>query len=80
MREQAINDHCVYSNDDHGSEDDVDQQPWDGHALLCGEWVVETIVVEREGLVEWRDLVDEGEEPDEETTHVQRALARVHWE
>ena len=35
---------------------------------MFGEWVVEGVVLEREGLVEGGDFVDDGEDDDEKTT------------
>lgn len=65
--EDAIDDKRVDGDDYSRSEDDVDAQPRDGDALFDGKRVVEGVVVEREVLVEGRDLVDNGEEANEKT-------------
>jgi hypothetical protein len=67
VREEAIEDQRVYANDAGGREDYVDAEPGDGDALFDGEGVVEGVVVEREGLVEGRNLVNEGEDSYEHT-------------
>lgn len=67
VREDAIDDQRVYGDDCGGSEDDVDAQPRDGYALFYGKRVVEGVVVEREVLVEGRDLVDNSKEANEKS-------------
>lgn len=61
MREQAVYDHGIYRDNGCGSGDNVDAQPWDGDSLVFCKRIVEGVVVERESLVEWWDLVDDGE-------------------
>ena len=65
VREQAVYDHCVDSDNDGRGSNDVDAQPEDGDAFMFGKGVVEGVVVEREGLVERFDLVDDCEGYDE---------------
>jgi len=67
VREQAIDDECVNSNDGSRSSNDIDAEPLDGHAFLDGKGVVQGVVVEGEVLVERWDLVDDGEGSDEDT-------------
>lgn len=67
VREQAIDDECVYANDGSWSGDDIDAEPDDGHAFLDGERVVEGVVVEGEVLVERWDFVDNSEGSDQDT-------------
>lgn len=77
VRKQAIDDHGVKGNDQSRDRDDIDAQPYDGHALLDGEGIVEGVVLEREGLVKGLDSIDNGEGEDEET---RRCILSVGWE
>lgn len=74
MRKQAIYNHCVYSNYESGSSDDIDAEPEDRHALFDGIRVVEGVVLEGELLVERWDLVDDGEDSDQYTAGGVRQL------
>jgi hypothetical protein len=65
MGEEAIDNQRVEANDGGGREDDVYAQPGDRDALFGGEGVVQRVVVERELLVEGRNLVDESEDANE---------------
>ena len=66
LGEEAIDDEGVDGDDDGGGAHDEDAEQGDGDALLFGEGIVEGVVLEGEGLVEGRDLVDDGEGPDED--------------
>lgn len=67
MREQAIDDQSVDADYGGWGEHDVDEQPGHWHTLLLGVRIVQGIIVEREGLVEGRELVDNGEDSNEDT-------------
>jgi len=64
--EQAIDDQSVDCDYDGWSEHDVDEEPEDGDALLGGKWIVQCVVFERELLVERRDLIDYGEDSNQD--------------
>lgn len=64
--EEAIDDQGVEADDGGGREDDIYAQPGDRDTLLGSEGIVQRIVFERKLLVEGRDLVDEGEDADED--------------
>lgn len=79
VREEAIDDHGVEGDDDGGREDDIDAQPGNRDALMFGKGVVESVVVEREGLVEGGDLVDNGKDEHQDAAQqVSRAFAGGH--
>lgn len=66
MGEQSINDECVESDDDGWATNNDDAQQRDGHALFLGEGVVEGIILQREMLVEGWDLINDGEDANED--------------
>jgi hypothetical protein len=77
--EEAIEDQRVYADDGSGRQNHVDAEPEDGDALLDGEGVVESVVFKREMLVKRRDLVDGGEEANEQTCGLLEGAQLGRW-
>lgn len=62
MGKQAVNDHGVEEDDNHGAADGDDAGHGDSNALMSSERVVESVIIQGEWLVERFDFVNDDEE------------------